>query len=130
MKWDFAHTILQEITEERHLFTTTPKIERLQALIEADGFNQSAHYLLGQEYMAEGRYMEAAAKFRRVVELNPEHGDGWRMLGGAYEKVGVAKEAAAAYGTAATVFRRLRNADKASAAQAEVDRIGLVMSAT
>lgn len=111
------------------MFTTTPRIERLQSLIEADGFNQSAHYLLGQEYLADGRYMEAAAKFRRVVELNPEHGDAWRMLGTSYEKVGVAKEALAAYGTAATVFRRLRNAEKAAASQIEADRVAQGLAA-
>jgi len=111
------------------VFTTTPRIERLQALIQADSFNQSAHYLLGQEYLAEGRYMESAAKFRRVVELNPEHGDGWFMLGEAYEKVGVAKEAVSAYTTAVTVFRRLKNSAKANAAQAALDRVSNSLAA-
>jgi Flp pilus assembly protein TadD len=105
------------------VFTTTPRIERLQSLIEADGYNQSAHFLLGQEYLREGRYMEAAAKFRRVVELNPEHGDAWNLLGAAYERVGVAKEAVSAYVTAATVFRRLKNNAKATVAQEQVDRV-------
>lgn len=104
------------------MFTTTPRIERLQALIQADSFNQSAHYLLGQEYLAEGRYMEAAAKFRRVVELNPEHGDGWMMMGVSYEKVGVLKEAVSAFTTAETVFRRLKNAAKAAAAHEALER--------
>ena len=42
----------------------SPRIERLTALIQADSFNQSAHFLLGQEYLREGRFMEAVAKFR------------------------------------------------------------------
>lgn len=105
------------------MFTMTPRVERLQELIQADSFNQSAHYLLGQEYLAEGRFMEAAAKFRRVVELNPQHGDGWMQMGAAYEKVGIQKEAVAAYTTANTVFRNLKNSAKANSALAAQERV-------
>lgn len=82
------------------MFTSTPRIKRLQSIIEADGFNQSAHFLLGQEYLTEGKFMAAAAKFRRVVELNPDHVEAWRMMARAYEKAGVTKESEAARLTA------------------------------
>ena len=105
------------------MFTSSPRIERLTALVQADSFNQSAHSLLGQEYMREGRYMEAAAKFRRVVELNPESPDGWLMLGDAYEKVQLFKEAESAYGTALTVAKRLNNKSISETAQESLNRL-------
>lgn len=105
------------------MFTMTPRIERLTQMVHADSHNQSAHFLLGQEYLAEGRYMEAAAKFRRVVELNPEYGEAWFMLGQAYEKVGVLKESVSAYTTAVTVFTRLDRPEQARQSQAALDSV-------
>ena len=105
------------------MFTTTPRIERLTVLVQADSFNQSAHFLLGQEYLQEGRYMEAVAKFRRVVELNPESAEGWFMLGTAYEKTQIPKEARTAYGTALTVADRLTDVQTASKAKEALQRL-------
>ena len=105
------------------MFTTTPRIERLTALVQADSFNQSAHFLLGQEYLHEGRYMEAVAKFRRVVELNPESAEGWFMMGSAYESVQILKEARTAYGTAVTVGTRLNDAEQISKAKEALQRL-------
>ncbi len=90
------------------------RIKQHQASIESDGFNQAAHCRLGEEYLKEGRYMEAGAKFRRAVELNPEYLAGWRGLGEAYRLAGVAKEADAAWRTGADVSRRLGNAAAAA----------------
>ncbi len=86
------------------MFSTNQRIKRLQSLIEKDGFNQGAHYMLGEEYMRENSPMKAAAKFRRVVELNPDHSRAWRMMARAYDAAGVPKEALAAYQTAARQF--------------------------
>lgn len=101
------------------MFTRSPKVERLQEVIEADGFNQGGHYLLGEEYLREGRFMNAAAKFRRVVELNPDHGDAWRRMGEAYEKVGVTKEAQRAYVSAARAYERLGKAEEAESCESQ-----------
>lgn len=86
------------------MFSTNQRIKRLQSLIEKDGFNQGAHYMLGEEYMRETRPMKAAAKFRRVVELNPDHSRAWQMMARAYDLAGVPKEAVVAYETAARQF--------------------------
>ncbi len=78
-------------------------------MIETDGFDQAAHYRLGTEYLRDGRFVEAAAKFRRAVELNPEYLEAWRGLGEAYQAAGVAKEAEAAWRTALNVAGRVKN---------------------
>lgn len=81
--------------------TTSPeaRIARLQAQVESDGFNQAAHFALGQAYAEQGRHVEAAAKFRRAVELNPQYASAWKGLGDAYVLAGVPKEARAALAT-------------------------------
>lgn len=60
--------------------------------------------MLGEEYMRDNRPMKAAAKFRRVVEMNPDHSRAWEMMGRAYDAAGVLKEALVAYETAARQF--------------------------
>jgi Tfp pilus assembly protein PilF len=78
-----------------------PESQRARELIEriqADAHDEQAHYLLGQEYLAEGANLEAAAEFRRCVELNPEYAAAWRGLADAYRAAGVEKEARAAEG--------------------------------
>lgn len=86
------------------MFSSSPRVDRLQELIEADGFNQGAHFLLGEEYLRTERYMNAAAKFRRVVEINPDHADAWRRMGDAYGLLGIGKEAERAYDSAARAY--------------------------
>ncbi len=99
------------------MFTSTQRVKRLQSLIEKDGFNQGAHFMLGEEYLREGRAMEAAAKFRRVIELNPDHARAWMMMGKAYDAAGVHKEAAAAYKDAARQYEYLQLQAEAEAAR-------------
>lgn len=91
----------------------TSQIKQYQQVIESNGFDQVAHYRLASEYLKAGRYMEAAAKYRRAVELNPESIDAWRGLGEAYRLAGVEKEAEAAWRTALGVARRLGNTQAA-----------------
>lgn len=86
--------------------SSNQKIKRLQAAIERDGFNQGAHFMLGEEYMRGERYMMAATKFRRVVELNPDYARAWLMMGRCYDAAGVPSEAATAYDTAAYEYER------------------------
>src|SRR5690606_13925168 len=99
------------------MFTSTQRVKRLQSLIEKDGHNQGAHFMLGEEYLREDRFMEAATKFRRVVELNPDHAKAWMMMGRSYDAAGVIKEAVMAYEEAALQFDRQGNP-----AQAQVMR--------
>lgn len=88
------------------MFSTNQRVKRLQSVIEKDGFNQGAHFMLGEEFIREGRFMQAAAKFRRVVELNPDHAQAWMMMGRCYDSAGIPKEAVMAYGTAAYQYER------------------------
>lgn len=86
------------------MFSTGQRVRRLQALIEKDSSNQGAHFMLGEEYIREARPMMAAAKFRRVVELNPDHAVAWEMMARCYADGKVYKEAAVAYDTAARML--------------------------
>lgn len=89
------------------MFSSNQRVKRLQAAVERDGYNQGAHFMLGEEYMRENRFMRAAAKFRRVVELNPEYARAWMMMGRCYDAAGIPSEAITAYDTAAYEFERL-----------------------
>lgn len=100
------------------MFSSTQRVKRLQSLIEKDGFNQGAHFMLGEEYMREGRHMAAAAKFRRVVEINPDHARAWMLMGQAYEGTGVMKEAVIAYEEAALQFENQQKPVDAEAMRA------------
>jgi Tfp pilus assembly protein PilF len=84
----------------------SPRIAKWQEMVRADALDQLAHFMLGKEYLNEGRHMEAAAELRRCVELNPDYTAAWRYLGEAYEKAGVLKEAAAAWRTGIGVAER------------------------
>lgn len=88
----------------------SPRIEKLQARVMADAMDEMAHFLLGKEYIAEGRYMESVAEMRRCVELNPDYVAAWRGLGEACARTGIHKEAAAAYRTGINVAERTSDA--------------------
>jgi Tfp pilus assembly protein PilF len=77
--------------------SSTDRLNALQRMVEKDGFDQLAHFLLGREYMNTQQWMKAAAEFRRTTELNPEYTAAWKYMGEAYQRAGVYKEAAAAY---------------------------------
>jgi tetratricopeptide (TPR) repeat protein len=89
------------------LFDQSARIRQLQERIEADGFDQLAHYQLGEEYVRLERWHEAFAKFRRVIELNPESLEAYLAFGDAATKAGIYKEADAAWRTGETVATRL-----------------------
>ena len=97
------------------MFSTTQRVKRLQALIEKDGSNQGAHYMLGEEYLRENYPMKAAVKFRRVIELNPDHVDAWKMMATSFLAAGVPKEAAVAYDNAARLLTLNGHANEAGA---------------
>ncbi|HEX7125815.1 MAG TPA: tetratricopeptide repeat protein [Thermodesulfobacteriota bacterium] len=65
--------------------------------------NLQAHYLIGQAALAGERWEDAAAAFRRVVELSPSSFAGHRELAIALERLGRDGEAVKAYETALTL---------------------------
>ena len=78
----------------------TQRIAMLESRIAADGADVQARSELGAAYLADGRFMEAAAVLRRAVELCPDLEQAWRNLALAYGNAGIAKEAEAATRTA------------------------------
>jgi uncharacterized protein HemY len=103
----------------------SPRIAKLMKMIYADGMNQSAHMMLGREYYSMGRWMEAAASFRRSTELNPDNFGAWLQMGEAYERAGVAKEAASAFNHAVHVANYLGNTRGAEQARACLSRLSV-----
>jgi Flp pilus assembly protein TadD len=75
----------------------TARIPQLQNLVYANGSDELAHLMLGRAYYSDGRFMEAGAEFRRVIELNPDLPEAWDRMGDAFQAAGVDKEAGAAY---------------------------------
>lgn len=73
-----------------------PRAAEAIARLREDPFDEQAFYLLGCAYLEEGSNLEAAANFRRAVELNPEFVEAWEGLARAYRQAGVEKEAAIA----------------------------------
>ncbi len=94
-------------------------------MIQTDGLNQSAHMMLGREYLGDGRWMEAATSFRRATELNPNNPLAWHQMGEAYERAGVEKEAASAFRHAIHVANYLGNARVAEQARACLSRLSV-----
>lgn len=105
------------------MFSKTARIQRLEDLVKQDGFNQLAHYMLGEEYLRENRPMEAAVKFRRIVELNPDHAEAWKLMGRAYEQANAIKESIAAFNTAVRQYEVQGKGEQAQEMRDEVKRL-------
>lgn len=62
------------------------RIDQFLELVELTPEDELAHYGLGQEYMRMGCFEEAAASFRRVIQLKPKYAAAYRELGKALFK--------------------------------------------
>lgn len=69
------------------------RIEQFKNMAEADPENELGHFSLGRAYADAERYDEAAASFRRVVELNPQHSKAYALLGWSEKQAGRPDEA-------------------------------------
>ena len=61
------------------------------------------NYAQGEERARQGKWAEAAALFRKVIEEDTEHYKAFNMLGYSLRKMGKAKEAIAAYNRALSI---------------------------
>ena len=61
------------------------------------------NYAQGEEKAREGKWAEAAALFRKVIEEDGQHYKAFNMLGYSLRKMGKAKEAIAAYNRALSI---------------------------
>jgi tetratricopeptide (TPR) repeat protein len=68
-------------------------IERFQKMAEADPTNELGHFSLGRALSQAGRWAEAADSFRRVIQLNPNMGRAYQLLGEALLKLDQRAEA-------------------------------------
>jgi uncharacterized protein HemY len=73
------------------------KLDQLKELAQLDPDDPVVHYGLGCEYLRFKEYEEAAACFRRTLELKPDYSAAHRDLGKALEKIGQTEQAIAAY---------------------------------
>lgn len=55
------------------------RIEQFRKMANDDPNNEVAHFSLGREYLAVGRYEEAAAELARCVQLNPNVSKAWQL---------------------------------------------------
>ena len=80
--------LLEDITL---LFQINEKIAKLNQYI--------AHLRLGRVFMAKGFYQEAIVNFKRVIQLNPNFSQAYKLLGTAYVKVNEYKNALRIFST-------------------------------
>jgi len=57
------------------------RIAQFEKMAHDDPGNDMAHFSLGQAYHQAGRFAEAAASFRRCVEINPEMSKAYQLAG-------------------------------------------------
>ena len=73
------------------------KLEQLKELAQLEPDDPVTHYGLGCEHLRFKENEEAAACFRRALELKPDYSAAHRELGKALEKLGRVPEAVEAY---------------------------------
>ncbi len=76
-----------------HQLPQAQRAAELLKRIQANALDERAHYELACEFLREGSFLQAAAEFRRSVELNPEFVAAWQGLAQAYRSAGIEKEA-------------------------------------
>jgi tetratricopeptide (TPR) repeat protein len=69
------------------------RINDFLELAELTPEDELVHYGLAQEYMKVGRFEDAAASLKRVIELKPDYAAAYRERGKALEKTGNLEEA-------------------------------------
>jgi uncharacterized protein HemY len=73
------------------------KIKRLEEILADEPDDHTGFFLLGRLYSEAERHADAAAAFRRAVDLKADYSAAWRQMGDAYRKLGDPEQAAAVY---------------------------------
>lgn len=73
------------------------RLEQFKELASADPHDPVVHFGLGSEHLKLGEFADAAAAFRRSLELQPDYSAAHRELGKALEKLGERQAAIEAY---------------------------------
>lgn len=76
------------VSKESQVSDLPERIARFEHMTAADPDNEMAHFSLGSLYLEAGRPSDAATRFRRVLEINPEMSKAWQMAGTALIQAG------------------------------------------
>jgi serine/threonine protein kinase/tetratricopeptide (TPR) repeat protein len=107
-RYAVAHAALGEAYWRKHQDTRdTAWLQRAddegQKALASDNRLASVHVSLAMVARGRGRYEQAVAFAQTAVDLDPKGGDGYRELGGAYEKLGQLADAEATYRKAVAI---------------------------
>lgn len=69
------------------------RISQFENMTAADPDNEMAHFSLGNAYLQAGRHAEAAERFKKVIEINPDMSKAYQLGGLAMIECGWADEA-------------------------------------
>ncbi|MBI4455172.1 MAG: tetratricopeptide repeat protein [Acidobacteria bacterium] len=82
------------------------RLQQFRRLVETDPTDALSWYGLASLHLKAHRYAEAAAAFRKVVELNPEHSAAYRHLGYSLSHLGDVTAANDAFQTGIPVAKK------------------------
>ena len=68
-------------------------VERLEAIVERNPDNASAHLMLGDALVQQGKYVEGISQYEEAIELDPESAEGPFRIGRTMLKQGKKDEA-------------------------------------
>lgn len=100
------------------------RLEDLQKLLEQDPANNRLQYMLGMEYLSQGKPAEAAATLGALVERDPGYVPAYYQAGRACEQAGKEAEAREFYRKGIEAARRAGDAHAAAELQAALDLLG------
>lgn len=100
------------------------RLEDLQRLLEQDPANNRLQYMLGMEYLSQGRPAEAASTLRALLERNPGYVPAYYQAGRACEQAGDTGAAREFYRRGIEAARRAGDSHAASELEAALDLLG------
>jgi Flp pilus assembly protein TadD len=101
------------------------KLEQFKELAELEPADPLVHYGLGSEHLKLGELAEAAAAFRRTLELKPDYSAAYRELGKALEKLGEKELAVDAYHKGQAVAKEKGDLQTAKEIEVFLKRLGI-----
>jgi Tfp pilus assembly protein PilF len=76
---------------------TDPLVERLRAQLGGPRDGALLRFSLGNAFLGDGAYADAAQAFRDAIDFDPHYSAAWKLLGKALADSGKPDEAMAAY---------------------------------
>lgn len=101
------------------------RLEKLQEMAAQDPENAFVRYGLAQELAGQGRWEEAVAEFRRLVEGHPNYCYAYFHCGRALEKLGRIEEARSVYASGIAASSRAGDEHARSELEAALAELGV-----